>query len=183
MLEHEPLSNRDAFGELEVGVVVVQHSLDASSFHALPLHERPQLDQIVSPREDDDQQAGHREHARTFRRISASVNREDDIHAAILEGKATICIGHDPCQRGKATGSEPDRGHGQIEADGGNRLSCRQAAQQLARPRPKIDNYRVRWEIERQDSIDHGIDDSAADSGTFERRTRFDRCFRITSLR
>jgi hypothetical protein len=160
--------------DFEHSLVLVNQGLDAISIHRASMYQHPQFDQIVFFGEHDKEQARLLQHARAFRRISASVNRQDDVHAAILEGKATIGVAHDPCQRWKATGRESDRGPGQIDADGGNRLSCEQAAQHLASPGPQIDNHRVRWQIERKDPIDHGVNDSAADSGLLERRTRLD---------
>jgi hypothetical protein len=175
--ERQPFSNLDAFHELKAGLVFAQQSIDAISFYGLPLYEHAQFDQIVGSRKHDDQRAGRGEHPCAFRGISPSVNRQDDIHAAILERKATIGVGHDPCQRWIAPGREPDGGYGQIDADGGNRLSCGQAAQQLARPGSQIDHHRVGWKIERPDLVDHAVDDRAADSGLPERGTRLDSRF------
>ena len=181
--ERQRLSNPDAFHELEVGVVFVQHSVDAISFHASPLHELTQLDQVIRGRQRHDQDSSGGQDAGAFGRISPPVDREDDIYPIISEGQSSIRVGHDPRKSGNTSRRDVDGRHRQIDSDTAEGTIATQALQHLARPATKIDGHGIGTKLESADAIDDGSDDRVPDAQPIERRACLDGSSGITGIR
>jgi len=183
--DRQLLSYRQAFHELEVGVVFVQHSVDAVSFHALPLHQLTQLNQIIRGWQRHDQDSSGRQDAGAFGRISPSVDGQDDVYTAVSEGQSSIRVGHDPRESRETSRCKVDGRHRQIDADAAHRTIPAQALQHLARAATEVHGHGsapVGAKLKSADLIDDGIDDGVPDAHPIERSARFDGSFGIAGI-
>jgi len=111
------LAQRRAFGDRECTAVFADERIDAFAEDPFAQHLFAKLDEVVGGRNRDEERAFFSQHARTLVRPTTTVERHDQVDAAIAHRQPSIGVRHEPCQIRESACGHIDGGCGQVDPD------------------------------------------------------------------